>query len=479
MAQNTSPRFVQIGYFYLFFPVLIFVLGWCNLPTVLLGIPLLCISCYLLCKNAPKLWVPQNSKQKALLISIALISLLWVCSSGIGALVFQNLDHNCRNPLFEMLVQNHWPVVVDTGGGTAILTYYIGFWMPSALLGKLLHSVQMGYYCQIAWATIGIFIFFYLVLACLKRKNYLPILIFIFFSGLDALGHVLLNNLEPLAQPISHLEWWFPYFQFSSFTTQLFWVFNQAIPAWVAVLLMYHERNNKNLIFLYACLFLQSTLPAIGLFPFVMYWYLKNGTSFLFLKSGLVHLKKVILSSFTFQNIIGGILITIISFSYLSGNVSGAHRSLLSPSLLQFCTWLGSFFLAEAGLFLLCLYKHQRHNILFYLTLVCLLLYPFIKVGASADFCMRATIPPLVLLYIMVVQNIESYSFKKRQPFAYYVLVVLLCIGSVTPLHEFSRTFYLTSKGITKVAPALSFNNFFGWTQDNLFLKYFGKDVKN
>ena len=479
MAHNNSPRFVQAGYFYLFFPILIFVLGWCNLPTALLGGAILCVSYYFLCKNAPKLWMPQNSKQKVLLISIVVISLLWVCLSGIGALVFQNADHNCRNPLFEILVQNRWPVIVDTGEGTAILTYYIGFWMPSALIGKLLHSVQIGYYCQIAWATFGISIFFYLTLACSKRKNYWPILIFILFSGLDALGHVLLNNLYPLSHPISHLEWWIPFFQFSSFTTQLFWVFNQAIPAWVAVLLMYHEKNNKNLLFLYACLFLQSTLPAMGLFPFVVYWYLKNGTGFLFLKSGLLHLKKVILSSFTFQNIVGSMLVIVVSFSYLSGNVSGGHRSMFSISFLQFCVWLGSFFLAEAGLFLLCLYKHQRHNVLFYLVLGCLLFYPFVQVGSGPDFCMRATIPALVLLYIMVVQNLESYSFKKRQLFVYCTLIVLLCVGSITPLHEFARTFYFTSKGVTKVRPALSFNNFFGWTQHNSFLKYFGKDIKN
>lgn len=479
MNQNTSPRFVQLGYFYLCLPVLIFILGWCNLPTAMIGSLVFCVSFYLLCKNAPKLWTPQNTKQKRLLIGIALISLVWVCLSGIGALVFQNLDHNCRNPLFEILVQAPWPVTVTAADKGAILTYYIGFWLPSALIGKLVHSIQIGYYCQIAWATLGIFLFFYFTLACLKRKNYWPVVIFIFFSGLDAVGNIISNRLPQLLDITYHIEWWIPLFQFSSFTTQLFWVFNQAVPAWVAVMLMYHEKNNKNLLFLYACLFLQSTLPALGLFPFVVYWYAKNGNGFLFLKNGLTHFKEVIFSSLTFQNIAGSIVVVSITFSYLSGNISGGHQEIIILSFPQFCIWLGSFFLTEAGLFLLCLYKCHRHNVLFYLVAICLFVYPFFQVGSGPDFCMRATIPALVLLYLMVLQNLESASFKKRQQLTYYALIVCLCIGSITPLHEFARTFYYTSKGITKVKSNLSFNNFFGWTENNRFLIYFGKNTKN
>ena len=248
--QKTSPWLVRLAYLYLVLPVFIFITGWCNIPTALAGGLIILGSLFFTCKNAPSLWMPQNKQQLHFLCMVGIISLTWVYLSGIGALSFQNLDHNCRNPLFELLVTQPWPVVLDNP--PAILTYYIGFWMPSALVGKLAHSIQLGYYAQVVWASLGVFLVFYLILATVKRKNYGPIVLFILFSGMDLAGCILMGKTTLVTAPLAHLEWWYPAFQFSSFTTQLIWVFNQALPAWLAVLLLYHEKNNKSLAFIYA-----------------------------------------------------------------------------------------------------------------------------------------------------------------------------------------------------------------------------------
>ncbi len=476
--QKTSAWLVRLAYLYIVLPVFIFIVGWCNGPTAFIGGLVVLLSFYRACQHAPRLWVPQNGDEKRLLFFVFLLGLVWVYLSGIGALVFQNSDHNCRNPIFEILVQAPWPVRLAEP--PALLTYYIGFWLPPAVVGKLFHSVQLGYYAQVAWASLGVFLFFYLLLAALKRKTYWPVLLFIFFSGLDVLGCLAMGFTGLVKNPISHLEWWYPHAQFSSFTTQLFWVFNQALPAWVGVMILYHEKNNKNMAFLYACLFLNSTLPAMGLLPFLVYWYFKNGQTYKYVRTALSHLKETVLRSFTFQNIAGALVVVLVTFTYLARNSSGAATPANPVSVhVSVLHWFIFFFLPEVGFYLLLLWQNNQRNVLYYLCTACFLIYPFIQVGHGPDFCMRATVPALVLLFLFIVKTLENKTWRRVHRFACVLLLVCLALGALTPLHEFARTIYMTRLGYTKIDPDLSFDNFFGYTAGNRFWKYFAKQPKN
>jgi len=469
--KKTSNIFAILGYLYIAIPILIFFIGWCNHLTAIIGTLIIFLSLYFAFKNAPQLWIPHNKKQVWFLISLFLISLIWVYFSGIGALVFQNMDHNCRNPIFELLVTQSWPVLHTEQ--PAILTYYIAFWLPSAIIGKIFNSIQIGYYFQIIWASVGIFLFFYYVIAGLRKKNYIPIIIFIFFSGLDIVGEIISLQFNNVFDITAHLEWWTGVFQFSGMTTQLFWVFNQAIAAWLIVPLISLEKNNKNIGFLYSCLFLHSTLPAIGIFPYILYWCFKNGQK----KFSLSGLKTAFLSLFTFQNIIGSLYIFIVCYTYLSSNIAGGNFNILKfNSWIFFLWWLFTFFLLEAGIFLLAINKIYRKNPIYYITWLCFLIYPFIRIGYSGDFCMRATIPALIVMYLLICKALENRYYIKNCKIGYTILIIALIIGSVTPIHEFARTIINTNKGMIKIQSNLGFENFFGWKADNLFLKYFGKN---
>lgn len=468
MEKKTSLP-VILSYIYLVLPILIFIIGWCNLPTIIISGLIILISFYFVLKNSTKIWYPENKQQKFLLLGIFLITIFWVYSSGIGALVFQNYDHCCRNPIFENLVQYAWPV--EHSNHEAILTYYIGFWLVPACIGKLFHSIQIGYLAQIIWASIGIFLFFYYVLSNLKKKNLLPIIIFIFFSGLDYIGNLLFLRLDNVLSITSHLEWWFP-FQFSSMTTQLFWVFNQALPAWLTVMVLYNEKNNKNIFFLYSCLFINSTLPAIGMLPFLIYWWLKNDATTDKEIFSLDHIKKALLNSITFQNVIGCFTLFIISYSYLHNNIAGASTKVGTPQFLGYVIFLLTFFLLEVGIYLLCIFKENRNKILFYIMTLCFLVYPFLRIGNGPDFCMRATIPALIILYLFIIQK---FDLTEKINKGLIVLIITLAIGAVTPIHEFARTIFYTSKGITKIQSQLGYENFYGLKKNNSFIKYFSK----
>lgn len=469
MEKKTSLP-VILSYIYLALPVFIFILGWCNVPTSIVAGLIFLVSFFFVVKNSTKIWSPENKKQKFLLLAIFLITLIWVYLSGIGALVFQNFDHNCRNPIFENLVQYSWPV--EHANHEAILTYYIGFWLVPACIGKLFNSIQIGYISQIIWASIGIFLFFYYVLSGLKKKTLLPIILFIFFSGLDYLGNLIYFRLDKIFDVTSHLEWWFPYCQFSSMTTQLFWVFNQALPTWLTVMVLLNEKNNKNIFFLYSCMFINSTLPAMGLLPFLIYWWIKNGAETEKEIFSLSHIKNAFLSSITFQNVIGCFTLFIISYSYLSGNIAGGHTGILRLTVTGYILFLITFFFLEVGIYLLCILKENKKNLLFYMITLCFLIYPFIQVGNGPDFCMRATIPALILLYLFIARKIDACEKINK---GMIILIIILSIGAITPIHEFTRTIFYTSQGLTKIKSDLGYENFYGLKNNNKFIKYFGK----
>jgi len=472
--QKKSAIPVIIGYLYLVIPILIFFIGWCNIGTAIIGTFIISLSFYFAIKNAPKIWIPENKKQTLLLIIMLLIILVWVYSSGIGALVFQNIDHNARNGVFEVLVKQSWPVI--SPAMPIMLTYYIGFWLPSAVIGKIFNSIQIGYYFQIVWASLGIFLFFYYVLAILKKKNLFPILLFIFFSGFDVIGSVITKPDEVISLS-SHLDRWAEIYQYSCFTTQLYWVFNQAIPAWLITVLLLNEKNNKNIIFIYSCMFLHSTLPAIGILPIIMYLCIRN--CFVNIKTDgfLMKIKEIFLSVCSFQNILGGLLITTVSYFYLSNNISGEKFAINFPSSISYWIYYIIFFMLEVGIYLLILFKENKKNILYYIIALCLLLYPFVIIGSSIDFCMRASIPPLIILFLLVLKMFDDADFKIFK-LKYYFLIVLLLIGFITPLHEMIRTIKYTHLGYIKLKPFLGGNNVFAYTENNLFLKYFGKVKK-
>ena len=54
-------------------------------------------------------------------------------------------------------------------------------------------------------------------------------------------------------------------------------------------------------------------------------------------------------------------------------------------------------------------------------------------------------------------------------------VIILLVIGSITPIPEIYRSVYWTIAGKTKIPLSLNHHHFWGYTDSNLFLKYFGK----
>ncbi len=298
-------------YFYLVLPNLIFIIGWLKWYWALLLGVLVSFACVRGFTDSER-W--NNSEIKGYdtgtMLKALLLIVLWVYLSGIGGYCFQNRDYGIRNAIFRALVQYDWPVI--SAEGSRGLIYYIGFWLPAAFIGKIF-GMAAGNAMQVLWAAAGIFIVYYLICVYRSKMNLLPVIFMIFFSGLDFVGAWLLNEDIVNLKAGNHLEWWARDFQFTSMTSQLFWVFNQTIPAWVATIFILKQKNCRNMIFILSLLMLSSTIPFVGLIPIVLYLYVKR----------IAEAKENWKEIFTFQNIVGAIPLGGCMFLYFSGNMSG------------------------------------------------------------------------------------------------------------------------------------------------------------
>lgn len=129
-------------------------------------------------------------------------------------------------------------------------------------------------------------------------------------------------------------------------------------------------------------------------------------------------------------------------------------------------------------------YRYNQRNKPYYFILVCLCVIPPIRVGYSTDFCMRASIPFLFLLTILVIEAVER-SWKERRYSLFAGLVIVLIIGSATPVLEIKRTWTYTFERINTdmtvyeedkdTIEVLNAPNFSGDIQNNFFFKYIAR----
>lgn len=488
--ERTSRLTAQLAYIYLSLPFAIFALGWMRWYIAVPLTALLILGLVRAILDAPALWQPQRGRTTLWKATIMLaIIFFMVYLSGIGRFCYQNSDHLWRNALFDTLVGYDWPVYeVNRAGQTVSLVYYIGFWMPSAIVGKIF-GATVGYLFMALWAVIGIALFWSLVCSKLKKFAVWPLLLFFAFSGLDLAVHFFLGEDVSAIGYTAHLEWGLRTFQFSSFTTQLFWVFNQAIPAWILTMLILLQKNNRNIVFLLSLALFNCTLPFVGMLPIAAVLVFSR-------RYEGAHTRRAwwkcwFRDTFTVSNVLCGGSVGILSFLYVMSNsrstdsgsaVSDGAFGFVGQAYNHYEVFLISYLLflaCEALIYFFLIAKYQKYSRMFWTAGISLAVIPLITMGIGFDFCMRAAIPSLLLLYLMVEQTLET-AYRKKDYRILVPLALCLLIGARTPVNEVVRSVSETAKGHTwagtfQLMKSETDQNFVAEVDGSFFYRYIAK----
>lgn len=528
-------------YLYLALPVMIFCIGWCRWY---IGIPAAAaVAAAVVCclkEHRNEIHTLDMEKEDWMrAAAVILLILLWAGLSGVGGYVWQNTDHTYRNAMFHLLVEKKWPLIKEIAAEGGLqgrgVVYYIGSWLPAAVVGKL-SGFSAGRAALYLWTAAGILLMYGQICIWRKKVSVWPLVLFILFSAPDVLG-VLLGTSDTLQIfGDQHLEWWPLYYQFSSITTQLFWVYNQAVPAWMLSALIFLDGKPRNMIFLSSLIILTSTLPFLGLLPYLIYFMVQKTV---WVKDSW-SVRQLLVQCWnnwgSIQNVAGGGAAALVSVIYLSGNASlresmrvlnsehriwiflgglvlaaavfyaaavfamkgwgqrlwqsaaaiGIAAAVLRIFKLPYEEWqspvfywinLTFFYAVEAGACLYLLYPMVADKKLFALNSIWLYVIPLILVGHSNDFCMRASIPGLFLMVLWCMHAADTGIWKKYACRA-ALLAVLLAMGAVTPLHEMKRSFVNTRSYYENTAveedSVFTGRNFSGSTK-GVFWRYIAK----
>ncbi len=455
----------RAAYVYLAIPLVLFAIGWLNYAVVaLLGL--------LIVAAVVELWRTPGGSGGAqvqwtqILTALAILG-VWVLLSGVGGYTFQNWDHHSRNAVFHDLITYQWPVVYHLDAAVVsqfhipdklILSYYFGFWLPAALVGKLF-GWNAANFALFLWTWLGVALIVVLTATKLRITYWKAALLLIFFSGMDVLGVLLLQNIRAytyptLWPPVQHLEWWAGALQYSSFTTDLFWTYNQTVPALLVVALLLLEADARPAILLTGICAFYAPLPAVGLVPFVVGVEVRDivrhwrdaGAS-----SRLAFFARRLLTPQT----VAGIAIGSLSLLLFSANLAGQSRSIGLPA--PFLIFV-IFSVLEWLVVWICLLPLHKRDWTWYTAGAVLLIAPFINVGGTWDFMMRASIPALYVL----MQGAGEFLATHKMSGARIVLLVALCLGALTPLYEMDRSIVRTARYYgPPLTGALTFDSYF------------------
>lgn len=483
--MNISIRHLKnISLLYIVLPVIIFIFGWLRLY---FSIPIFLFLIFFIFqyfkKNKTEDCFYLNKK---MIFIIVCIGALWCFLSGIGKFFYQSsiwMDHIARNSVLKDLILKPWPT---TYMNNYHLCYYIGQWLIPASIGKIFFFITqnsnlaflVGNIVLWIWCLIGILLIFFWLIKISKqtafKKIIFVIILFVLFSGLDIIGNFIINKKITEINWLIGFEWWANYWQYSSFTSLLFWVYNQMLVPMIIFCLFYDQKDYKNRIVFMISGLLYGPFPMLGI---LLYFITFDITESIQKK------EFTLLKYLSIQNILSiFLLFPIFLFYYLTNAaISNNEFPLLNNSISPFFrTRYILFVLLEFLCYIVLIFQHKNLKSIIIITIY-LLAIPFVN---HADFVMRVSIPFIFALFIHIIEFIFDKNTNQKRKL---ILLIILIIASINPLFEIIKNIdcaikqgHLKSDLQEKEIIELEEGHFNYITnpQPNIFFDYLAKEAK-
>lgn len=422
---------VACSVLFLSIPLAVFFLGYLRL---FIGLPLAALLLVHLARL--RLETPRADSEpppvpgRALLLALAL-GVAWLAFSGIGGVGHQRWDFIKHNAVLKTLIEGAWPVRWNEP--PYCFVYYFAWYLPAALVGKIF-GWAAAQFTLILWSLMGLVLTLLWVQRLARRWSWTLPVMFVFASGLDLVGYLLLHHHLPHG---GEIEWWSHYWgrkssfyvvaQYSGNTTLLYYVPNQAIAGWLATALVlntiYTRSYGEYLPTCFLALLLWSPFAAVGLIPF-----------------GLVAAWRLRVKDYcTASNIVlVPAAVAILTAYYLSRAFPGEGGWPVVREFSARALPLLLFLALEVGAYFVCVAVWIREQTALdrqvaAIALLFLIFCPLYSYGHYNDWVMRSSIPALFVLWIFLLRSLEKKSIR-----------VLACcawlIGASTSVVEVARS---------------------------------------
>lgn len=375
--------------------------------------------------------------------AVSLVAVVWMGAGGLG---LQETDWAKHNAVLYDLTTRPWPVAYPARGraGEEYLTYYLAYYLPAAAVGKL-GGLLAAHLSLTAWTWTGFLLAAAWLFRLVGRAWWWLLPAFLLLSGLDVLGAVLPSL--PFGT-YNYFEWWAKFAQYSSNLTLLAWVPQHALSGWIATSLILDQVERRSEIadlgLFSALCSLWSPFVTLGLVPVVLVasWRtrFRGMPSF---SNGVAGPVILLLSVVYFRSVDSGR----VPHSWIIQNGFLVGQADFLIDLARGIPLLVLFWILEFGLYLILLKRLVRSlpeksfpgaawtDTWLAMIGVTLTLLPAYRIGENNDLAMRASIPTLFLLWILLLRAFSagSWKFPARPARA---LAVCLAIASLQPLFQ-------------------------------------------
>lgn len=463
MTFRYSDPLVWTGILYLAIPLILFSSTWTTLPFALLSTSLLVVVFAITFPQFQLYTGSLGAMRKELAISL-LAAGIWTYSSGVWAGPFGRAGDwwDTRDDILSTLTKHVWPVtnVFQVDAAPETIRHYLSFYLPGSAVGKLFGgNLALTLFATGVWMMAGVALVFLMVLRTMSNlgaRKYLVIPVFMLSSGLDIIGGRINGIVGLRPQNIvngGHIEWWVPEFQYSSFTTAMHWVPQHAISGWLGTMIVLRifelKKHYAFLPFLAAVIFLWSTFTAVGVALVIV----MQAIQYIRPKEILALVRRILPSI-----ALSAVAVALLAMYLLTGTGSIPKFPIFSQAAYDAFNFDGPsqilrdyllFIALEVGVYLVLLFfilrQHRKELVLVALVL-CLI--PLYRIGMFNDFAMRASIPPLLLLMLLVARGLLQKSHSPKVTMLRLSLVVAFALGSVTPLYEFFARYHSDYKSL-------------------------------
>ena len=378
------------------------------------------------------------TKRDTLLLILSLMS--WVGLSGVGGFGMQTFDYAKNNALANEIINNPLPITYTIGSKIYNLCHYLGYYLPPAILGRLTGWAGFNY-IGVVWLTFGTGLTMLWIGRLVGKFSVYLWALFIFFGGLRLLGglimygynteqllHILKESMMGRASlfPLNSLTSSFSYIYHNS-TDLLYWSPQHTLGGWIAAgLLLYDWKFKKNVSFapLYIALTMYwSPWTFAGLSPFFAVAFFQLGYK----------------RNFNLKIISISFIIFILSFLYLKGvadNKLISHLIWDSPGDSAYNA-VKAYFIFIAGELIVfawaITYIQKKENLVnnftpFVTAFIMLLLIPLYRYGMYNDWCAKASVVPLFILFIAYAKCIFETRLK---PMRSYLIILGILVGVI------------------------------------------------
>lgn len=474
---------IKLSICYLALPYLIFFPGWLNTPAAIAAILIFTYSLYQALKNNAS--TSNKDLHIGELVAFIMI-LIWVNLSGAGGYGYQTSDYTIHNGRLLDLVNYSWPVHYEPDKN---FVYYIGYFLPSALTGKLL-GYTTGMRSLFLWTVIGVALAsrWLSILSGWKFSIFL-VAAFALFGPLDILGYLYISYTDKIKNPdvglhqlwsllnsnSDNLDFWaslrsnFFLGNFLSNTFGLYWSPQQVTAGWIGAgmlaYLFYKERTH-HFLFIFSLLSLWAPMVMIGMAPLVLI-------------ATILSIRKNWQSIITPENLIGGgslVLLFIIFYSAGSATKNPSFwifhaGNYVDIALLLLFSW--GIYLAS----LLPLLKviDQKEKVWLGLIAISFATLSIRTYGDYNDLLCRGSAPLMFLMLAFFLRNIKK-QWNERRTALTCALAVLFSIGTASALFQIKTAVF--SYGKTQpTATVISYPNAYPNLGDdnNFFQKYLAR----